>query len=117
MNPVAHGAALMAHGQFEAAAEILASVADRSHEAAGLLGGIRQSQGRLTEAEALYRQALAMNAQYQLADDALDGLGKGLFFPWGKGLFWPERQVFMSAAIYLKRLATQPLDLLEVGSY
>jgi predicted O-methyltransferase YrrM len=117
MDPVTQGANLMAAGRFAEAAAILETVRDRSHVAAALLGGIRQSEGRFADAEALYRHALALQPNDAMARDGLDGLRKGLFFPWGKGLFWPTRHVFMSGAVSLMRDIDRPLNILEIGSF
>lgn len=117
MNAIEHASALMALGRFGEAADLLRPLAGTSYEAAGLLGGIVQAHGRPAEAEALYRRAVALKPDDRLAIDALDALGKGLFFPWGKGLFWPTRQVFMAAAVGTMRPLDRPLELLEVGSY
>jgi tetratricopeptide (TPR) repeat protein len=89
----------------------------RAHFRVGL---IHHQNADFERAVVFYRRALALDPALTAAQDCLDGAQSGLFFGAGSGFqgaHAPARQVFLSAAVYARHGGTDPLRILEVGSY
>lgn len=85
------------------------------------LGLLLHEHGETAAAIEEYQRALTLDPQRTYIRDALlTTASAGLFFGQSSGFqgaHAPERQVFMSAAVSLKRGLDHPIRILEIGSY
>lgn len=79
----------------------------------------RAELGYIDEAASGLRQALAASSDIPGGRDLLDCLANGRYIPTTglQGEHAPERQVYMAAAVHMKRNRNRPLRILEIGSY